>query len=277
VTTVELHAEVTGRPDGPALLLGGPIGSTLSIWDSALPALAGRFRVIRYDHRGHGRSPVPPGPYSIDDLGTDVLALLDRLGVERAHYCGASMGGMVGLWLAAHAPDRIDRLVGCNTSARLGPPQMWADRAAAVTADGTGAIVDAALARWYTPDFAAARPDVLEHTRTMIESIPPAGYAGCCAVIEHMDLVPVLGRITAPTLVIAGTDDPSTPPEHGEQIAAGVPGARLVVLPGVAHMAIVQQPDAVTGLVADHLAGAAGPARPAGPPGPVAAGGPDDR
>lgn len=270
MTAVELHAEVTGRADGPALLLAGPIGSTVSIWDSALPALAERYRVIRYDHRGHGGSPVPAGPYTIDDLGVDVLALLDRLGVQRAHYCGVSMGGMVGLWLAAHAPDRVDRLVGCCTSARLGPPQMWAERAAAVRAAGTAAIVAAVLGRWFTPDFAAARPDVLDRVRAMIESIPPEGYAGCCAAIEQMDLVPVLGRVRAPTLVIAGADDPSTPPEHGAQIAAGVPGARLVVLPAVAHMPIVQQPDAVTDLVLGHLA--AGDAGDGGEPAATAAG-----
>jgi 3-oxoadipate enol-lactonase len=210
--TVALHATVDGPEGAPTLLLGPSLGSTTELWRPQLAALAGRYRVIRYDHRGHGGSPVPPGPYRIDELGRDVLALMDRLGLARTHLGGTSLGGMVGMWVAEHAPDRVDRLLLACTSARLGPPELWAGRAASVRASGMASIADAVLERWFTPQFAAARPDVVGAARDMLLATPPEGYAGCCAAIETMDLVPDLGRIAAPTLVIAGGADPAIPP-----------------------------------------------------------------
>ncbi|MCG5214548.1 3-oxoadipate enol-lactonase [Streptosporangium sp. KLBMP 9127] len=248
------HHEILGDPGAPALVLASSLGTTSSMWDPQAD-LADRFRVIRYDHRGHGRSAVPAGPYTLADLGGDVLDLLDRLGVERAHFAGLSLGGMVGMWLASHAADRIDRLALLCTSARLGPAQMWTDRADAVLRDGTASLADAAVTRWFTPGFRERRPDVAGSYRTMVAETSDAGYAACCLAIRDMDLTDDLAGISAPTIVIAGEDDPATPADpHGRAIAAGVSGARLVMVPG-AHLASVEQPDLVSGLLLDHLTG----------------------
>jgi 3-oxoadipate enol-lactonase len=252
MTPIDVHHEVTGPDDAPTLVLSNSLGSTTAMWDPQVPTLAERLRVVRYDHRGHGGSPVPPGPYELADLGADALALLDRLGVQRAHWCGLSLGGMVGMWLAINAPERIDRLVLCCTSAQLGPPSMWADRAATVRAEGVEAIADAGIGRWLTPGFIERAPAATAAVRAMLAATPAEGYAACCSAIEHMDLVPELGAIRAPTLVIAGTQDPATPPEHGERIAAGIPGAHLEMV-DAAHLATIEQPAAMTRFVAGHL------------------------
>jgi 3-oxoadipate enol-lactonase len=253
VSTVEVAFELIGRADAPPLLLSNSLGSTTAMWDRQTPVLAERWHVVRYDHRGHGRSPVPPGPYALADLGADALALLDRLEAERVHWCGLSLGGMVGMWLALNAPERIDRLVLCCTSAKLGPPSMWAERAATVRAHGVEAIADAGIGRWLTEGFIAREPRITAEVRAMLAATPAEGYAGCCAAIEHMDLLDRLGEIRAPTLVVAAAQDPATPPEHGERIANAVPGARFALLEDAAHLAAVEQPDAVTDLIAGHL------------------------
>jgi 3-oxoadipate enol-lactonase len=245
---------VDGPADAPVLLLAGPIGGTGELWELQLPALAQRFRVIRPDHRGHGRSPVPPGPYRLDDLAADTLALLDRLGAERVHFAGLSLGGMVGMWLAQNAPERIDRLALLCTSALLGPPQMWAERAATALSEGLGPLADATIGRWFTPGYPAREPERAARVRAIVAATPPVGYAGCCAAIEKMDLRAGLGAIRAPTLVIAGTDDPSTTPEHLRLIADGIPGSRYVQLDDCAHLPTVEQPIPVTDLLLDHFA-----------------------
>ena len=255
MSTIAVHHRVDGPPDAPALLMINSLGADLSMWEPQLPALTARFRVIRYDARGHGRSPVPPGRYALADLGRDALDLLDRLGVARAHVCGLSLGGMTAMWLAAHAPGRVDRLVLLCTSALLGPPSGWAGRAAEVRAEGTGAVADAVLARWLTPAYAAAHPGELRRLRDMVAATPPIGYAGACAAIEEMDLRPDLPGIVAPTLVVAGADDPATPPEHGAAIAAGVPGARLELVAGAAHLASWEQAETVNRLILEALDG----------------------
>jgi len=248
-----LHHELSGPEAGPPLLLGGSLGATLKTWDGQLP-LAERFRLVRFDHRGHGASPVPPGPYEIADLGRDVLALMDALGFERASYCGLSIGGMAGIWLGANAPDRIDRLVLMCTSAHLPPAAAWRERAAAVRAAGSVAgIADGVVERWLTPDFAAEHPEVRADLRGMLAAAPADGYAWCCGAIERMDLRPALARIRAPTLVISGSEDPATPPEHQRLIADGIPDARHEAIGPAAHLAAVQQPDAVNRLILDHL------------------------
>jgi 3-oxoadipate enol-lactonase len=254
MSTVALHHEIAGPPDAPVLLLGGSLGTTLELWDAQAPALAQRLRVVRFDTRGHGRSPVPPGPYEIADLAGDVLALMDHLGVARASYCGLSIGGMIGMWLAAHAPARIERLALLCTSAHLPPAAGWADRAARVRAAGTTeAVADAVVERWLTPADAEARPDVRAWLRAMLAAQPPDGYAACCGAIERMDLRGDLGAIRAPTLVVAAADDPATPPEHARLIAAGIAGSRLEVLEDAAHLANVQRAGAVNRLLLDHL------------------------
>ena len=246
---------VDGPENAPVLVLGNSLGTTTAMWEPQLPALARRFRVVRYDHRGHGDSPVPDGPYRLSSLGADLLALLDALGHRRVHLAGLSLGGMVTMWLAAHAPERVDRIALLCTSARLGPPQMWEQRAETVRTQGVEAIGDVMVGRWFTPEFAATRPDVVAWARKLLTETPAAGYAGCCAAIQTMDLLAELGSITAPALVIAGARDPATPPEHAERIAAGIAGARLEIVPDAAHLANIERPEAVTGLLLEHFGG----------------------
>src|SRR5205085_944703 len=189
-------------------------------WEPQVPALGRTHRVVRYDMRGHGGSPVPPSPYTIADLGGDVVALLDRLGIERASLVGVSLGGMVSMWLAANRPERIDRLVLCSTAPYLGPPEAWAERAALVLDEGAEAVADAVVARWFSAEYAAAHPDVVGAVRADLAATPAEGYAACCGALEHMDLRADLARIAAPTLVIVGADDPVTTPALMRPIAA---------------------------------------------------------
>ena len=253
MSAVEVHAAVDGPAGAPVVLLTGSLGSDLSMWDAQVPALAERFRVVRYDARGHGRSPVPPGPYALDDLVDDAVALLDRLDVERAHVVGLSLGGMTALRLAAREPHRVDRLAVLCTSALLGPASAWAERAELVRAQGTAAVAEAVVDRWFTPALRAADPGLVQRMRQMVADTPAEGYAACCAAIETMDLRADLPRIAAPTLAVAGADDPATPPEHLAAVASGVPGGRLLVLPQAAHLASVEQAAAVNAALLAHL------------------------
>jgi len=253
MTPVDVHFAANGPTDAPVLVLSPSLGSTLGMWDPQVAALAERFRVIRYDPRGHGRSPVPPGPYEISDFADDVVRLLDRQGVDRAHYCGLSMGGMVGISLAADHPDRVHRLVLCCTTAQFPSPQPWVERAATVRANGTAAIAGAVVERWLTPGFAASHPAVVARLRSMIEQTDDEGYAACCGAIERMDLRSALPRITAPTLVVAGEQDPAAPPELLQGIATAIPGARLEVLSPAAHLANIEQAEPLTRLLLGHL------------------------
>lgn len=255
MSTVPLHRVVDGPADGPVVVFGGSLGSDLRMWEPQVAPLVERgFRVVRYDARGHGASPVPPGPYELEDLGADVVALLDELGVARAHFVGLSLGGMTGMWLGVHAPHRIASLVLCCTSAKLGPPSMWAERARTVRAEGTAAVAEAGVTRWLTPAYLERHPDRAEFLRAMIAAVPAEGYAACCGVIERMDLLELLPKISAPTLVIAGADDPATSPgEHARPIAEGIPGARLEVVANAAHLGSYERPAEFTRLILDHL------------------------
>jgi 3-oxoadipate enol-lactonase len=254
VSVVELHHEQSGPPDAAVVLLGPSLGTTLDMWSPALPRLADRWRVVRFDHRGHGRSPVPDGPYELADLGGDVLGLLDRLGLDRVSYVGTSLGGMIGLWLAVNAPARIDQLVCVCSSAYLPPPQAWAARAASVREGGSvAAVADAVLGRWFTPDYAQRYTDVIAWMGTMLRESPVEGYAASCEAIERMDLRDDLARITAPTLAIGAAEDQAIPPEHSRAIAAGVPAARLEVLAHGAHLAAIECADEVDALINRHL------------------------
>jgi 3-oxoadipate enol-lactonase len=249
-----LHSETAGPADAATLVMGGSLGTSLAMWDGQL-ALAERFRLVRHDHRGHGRSPVPPAPYEIADMGGDVLALLDALGIERASYCGLSIGGMVGMWLGANAPERIERLVLICTSAHLPPASGWADRAAAVREAGTvEAVADAVVERWLTPGYAEKRPELVAELRAMLVATDAEGYAASCGAIERMDLRDGLAHIAAPTLVISGANDAAAPPEHQRLIADAIPGARLETVEPAAHLAAVERPAVVNELIAAHLA-----------------------
>lgn len=236
----------TGADDAPILLVGPSLGTTLHMWDPQLDALAERFHVLRYDHLGHDGSPVPPGPYTVDQLADEVLALVSEIG--RFSYLGLSLGGMVGMVIAARHPDRVERLALMCTSAHLPPESNYRDRAATVRAQGTAAVADAVVSRWFTPAFTGTEPYT-----AMLAATPDEGYAGCCEAIAAMDIRSRLPAITAPTLVIAGALDPATPPEHGKLIADTIPDARLTVVPEAAHLANVERPAEVTGLLLDHL------------------------
>lgn len=240
-------------PDAPAVVLSNSLGSTRAMWDAQAGELARHFRVVRYDTRGHGESPVVDGPYAIDDLVDDVVALLDRLELARVHFVGLSLGGMTGMRLAAHHPERVDRLAVLCTSALLGPASAWHDRAALVRASGTGAVAEAVVGRWYTAGFHSREPSRIAAARAMVATTPDEGYASCCEAIATMDLTADLPGITALTLAIAGADDPATPPPHLSRIAGSVPGARLLVVPDSAHLANDEQPGVVTPALVAHL------------------------
>jgi 3-oxoadipate enol-lactonase len=244
---------VDGPDDAPALLLGPSLGTSTDVWDRNVPALSERFRVVRFDNRGQGRSPEPPGPYEIGDLGRDTVALMDRLGIARAAVGGVSLGGMVAMWMAAHAPERVDRVLPMCTSPYM-PQAPWAERAAAVRqANSTEPIADSVVQNWLTPGYASEHPDDREWLRGLLVASPPEGYASCCGAIERMDLREDLRQIDAPALIVSATDDPSTPPEHQRTIAELIPGARLETIPDAAHLANVQHPDTVNRLIIDFL------------------------
>ena len=249
----ELNYVTSGAQDAPVVVFTGSLGTDLAMWQTQSHRLAERFRTVRYDIRGHGGSEVPPGPYTIDELGSDLLALLDRLGIERAFLCGLSIGGMISMWAAVHAPERVERLVLCCTSALLGPPEGWHERAAVVRERGVEAIADAVLERWFTPGFAGDHPEVIERMRAQLIATPAEGYAGCCEAIAAMDLTGDLPRISAPTLVLAGAEDPATPPEHGRRIAELIGGARMEVVSPAAHLATVERPDLTTAMILRFL------------------------
>ena len=253
-TTVELYHVFEGPEDAPVLVMANSLGTTLRMWDDQAPQLREHFRLLRYDHRGHGGSPVPPGPYEIEDLGRDALSMLDRLGIERFAWCGLSIGGMVGMWLASEAPERVERLVLCCTSALLGPRELWDERIRVATQEGMDPLVESVIARWFTPEFFSSNPETVEKAARMLRGTDPEGYAGCCAAIRDMDLRSRLSGITAPTLIIAGTEDPATPPEHGELIRESIPGSEFEVLPEASHLANIERPEVVTRAILGHLA-----------------------
>ena len=252
MTAVAVHAVIEGPDDAPVVVLAGSLGSTLEMWDPQVPALVERFRVVRYDARGHGRSPVPQGPYSMDDLVDDVVALLDRLDVEIACFVGLSLGGMTGMRLAAREPGRVDRLALLCTAPLMeaGP---WKERAKAVRADGTGSIAPAIVTRWLTEGARASDPALVEWFEQMVAGTPDEGYAACCEAIAAMDLRTDLTRITAPTLVIGGADDPATPPQHQRDIADAVPGAELLIVEDAAHLASYERSATVNTALLRHL------------------------
>jgi 3-oxoadipate enol-lactonase len=252
--SIALHHEISGRDAGAPLVLAGSLGTTLAMWEPQLESLGAVARLIRIDHRGHGGSPVPDGPYEIADLGRDVLALLARLGLERVSFCGLSIGGMVGQWLAINAPERIERLILICTAAHVPGGAAFRDRARLVrSAGGPDVVADAVIGRWFTPAFAAAEPELVASYRAMISATPGEGYASCAEAVGALDVRAGLRRIRAPTLVISGAEDVSLPPQLGREIAGAVPGARFELLDPAAHLASVERADAVNDLIADHL------------------------
>jgi 3-oxoadipate enol-lactonase len=253
--SVAVSHELLGPPDGPPVILSCSLGTDRSMWDPQTPALVGRKRVVRYDLRGHGRSPAPAGPYAISDLGEDLLTLMDRLEIEQASLCGVSIGAMTSIWVAANAPERVRRLVLCCTSARFGPEaaEVYRARASTVREHTVDAVADGALERWFTPGFREAQPELMAQIRRGLTDTSSEGYAGCCEALAALDLHPVLGSISAPTLVIAGAEDPATPPDHGRAIADGIAGARFELIEGAAHLANIEKAEVVTPLITGFI------------------------
>lgn len=251
----ELHYQLDGPAEAPVLVLSNSLGTDLHMWDIQVPAFTQHFRVLRLDTRGHGKSLVTPGPYSIEQLGRDVIALLDALGIARAHFCGLSMGGLIGQWLGINAGQRLHRLVVCNTAARIGTPEVWNPRIETVLRDGAAAMValrDASIARWFTADFAAANPHQAKQITDMLAATSPEGYAANCAAVRDADLRGQLARIKVPTLVIAGTEDAVTPPAGGHFIQNHVQGAQYAEF-YAAHLSNVQAGAAFSDRVLDFL------------------------
>ena len=238
-----LSYRVDGDPHAGALLFSNSLGTTHAMWQPQLDALSSLFRVIRYDTRGHGASDAPAGEYTIDELGLDALAVLDAAGAPAAHICGLSLGGLTAMWLGVHAPDRVASLVLSSTAARIGNALLWQERIELVRTSGVASLADAAMGRWFTNRFRIAHPDVVARYHAMLASCQAQGYASCCAAIRDADLRAAIGTITAPTLLIAGTHDPVTPPADAEAIRTRIQAARVSFL-DAAHLSNVEQADA---------------------------------
>ncbi|MFF3597240.1 bifunctional 3-oxoadipate enol-lactonase/4-carboxymuconolactone decarboxylase PcaDC [Kitasatospora indigofera] len=253
MTQTLLHHRTDGPDGAPALLLGPSLGTSLAVWDPQVPELARRHRVIRYDLPGHGGTPADllPAGATVADLARLVLDLADHLGIDRFAHAGISLGGAIGTHLAVHHPERVSTLALVCSSARFGAPEDWWERARTVRDRGTGPVADTAATRWFTRAFRdtpVARDLVADH-----RAADPTGYAACCDALAAYDLRADLHRIDAPTLVVAGRDDPATPPAHGRELADHIPGATLLEIPDAAHLAGVEKPNAVLGALLDHL------------------------
>jgi 3-oxoadipate enol-lactonase len=252
VTPVELNHEVYGPPDAAPVVLVHSLGTALGLWDRLATELVERHRVVRLDLRGHGWSPAPHGPYTVDDLADDVVGLADQLHVDRFALVGLSIGGAVGQNLALREPQRLTALVACCTGPKLGDPADWRDRAARVRAEGMACLVESSIARWFTPTFAARHPEEVDRIVRMLLTTPPEGYAASCEAVAAFDLTDRLGDVRAPTRVIAGTHDPVAPPDLGQRMADAIPDADLVVL-DAGHLANVGLPERFNAAVLEHL------------------------
>jgi len=242
-----------GPPDAPVLVLPCSLGTTRELWEPQLGPFGRSFRLLRYEHRGHGPSPVPPGPYTVEQLARDALDLLDHLRLERVEWCGLSLGAMVGMWLGARVPERLQSLVLACTSARMGAPEAYRERATLVRERGIAPVADAVVARWFTAETVRRRPELAARFRRILISTPAEGYASCCEALADWDFRDELGAVDVPTLVLAGAEDGATPAGDTGLLAAQIRGARLVVLEGAAHLANLDRPREFTETVLEHV------------------------
>ncbi|MDU0339121.1 3-oxoadipate enol-lactonase [Bosea rubneri] len=250
----DFHIRIDGDERAPVLLLSNSLGTNLSMWDPQIPEWSKHFRVVRYDSRGHGLSPAPDKPYSIAMLADDALAILDTLGIDKAHWCGLSKGGMVGQWLATHHGDRLGRVVLANTAARMGPPELWDGRIDTVRKHGMSVLVQPTLERWFTPEFRDSAKETVAKVSEMLATTPPLGYANCCGAIRDMDQRETIRAVRNPVLVVIGARDPATPPATGYEMADAIPGAQRIEL-AAAHLSNLEQPEAFGRAVTDFLKG----------------------
>lgn len=247
-----LNYEIDGRSAAPVLVLSHSLGTNLTMWEPQITPLTRLFRVLRYDSRGHGQSVVAPGPYTIELLARDLLALLDHVGANRAHFCGLSMGGMIGLWLGINEPRRLNKLVLCNTAALIGPAERWDKRIEDVRQRGLEAIAGEVLEVWFSSSFRERAPETIDHMRQMLTQTSPDGYVASCAAIRDADLRSGVSRVRVPTLVVAGARDSGTPPSAGLYIADRVERGRYVEL-NAAHLSNIEAPDRFTAAVTEFL------------------------
>ena len=237
--TVRLHYDLAGPDDAPVVVFSNSLGANLSMWDAQFPEFSRRYRVLRYDTRGHGESSLPPGPHTLASVADDVLALLDYLAISVASFCGLSLGGMTGMWLARHSPERIHRLIACSAAAKIGTKESWDARIDLVRREGMQAVAPGILDRWFTPAFHTSAPGAVASVRRTVEEAPVDGYSAGCAVVRDADLGECLSGIHIPTLIANGTSDPVTPPTDGQFLAAHIPGARYSEFAG-AHLFTVE-------------------------------------
>jgi 3-oxoadipate enol-lactonase len=250
-----IHVEIEGPQDAPILMLSNSLGTTLQMWNPQVPAFTRRFRLVRFDRRGHGKSGIPPGPYAMERLGRDVLAIMDALGIRKANWCGLSMGGMEGMWLGANAPDRFERLVLANTSSYFADKAGWNERLRIVREKGVAAFAPANMERWFTKGFRERAPQTIAWIAEMFSATPLEGYIACGAAVRDMDHREILSQIRVPTLVIIGQHDPATTPEAGEFVRGRIPGAKVALL-DAAHLSNVEQPEEFNQAVLRFLGGA---------------------
>ena len=248
-----IHYALSGRQSASTLVLSNSLGTTFSRWDPQLAEFEKHFSVLRYDTRGHGRSAVPPGPYTFDQLGGDVVALLDALKFDSAHFCGLSMGGMTGLWLGLHTPNRLRKLIVSSASAKFGTTETWENRISAVRLGGMKSVAQQVVERWYTPEFRASNPKTARTTLQMLEAVPPEGYVACCAALRDTDLRETVSAIRTPTMIISGAKDPAATPDDGKYLANKIPGAQYLEL-AAAHLANVEASAKYTSAVVGFLA-----------------------
>lgn len=253
INGIVLHHQILGRGDGPALVFINSLGTDFRIWQDVVPAFMDRFRIVLYDKRGHGLSDAPPAPYSLDDHADDLIALLDHLKIEKAALVGLSVGGMISQRIAVRAPERVQAITLCCTAAKIGTPELWAERIAAVEDGGIDPIADNVLQRWFTPLYRETRADEVAGWRNMLVRTPAHGYAGTCAAIRDADLRPDAGRIKAPTLCVAGDQDGSTPADVVKGMAELIPGARFALIDGAGHIPCVEKPAVLSKLISQHL------------------------
>lgn len=250
---INVHYHLAGPVGAPVVMLSNSLGTSLAIWDPQIEALAQHFRVLRYDMRGHGLTDCPAGTYTIDQLSGDVVALIAALKLDSVHFCGLSIGGLIGQRLAAAAPQRVKSLILCDTAPRIGPPQMWDDRIAAIRKGGMAVIAEGTMQRWFTPRFHTEHPAELAGIRNMLVRTTAEGYIGCSLAIRDAELGPDDRKITCPTLVVVGEADPATPPSAAREIAAAIKGARLELIANAAHIVTIEQPAALNRLLAGFL------------------------
>lgn len=253
---VSLLVTQAGAADHPALMFSNSLGTTHRMWDAVVAELGAEYRCIRYDTRGHGASTNAARPFEIADLAADAVAIMDALGLEKVHFVGLSLGGMTGQALAIHYPERLSSLALLATTAFMPSAQAWLDRAALVRQQGMGAILEATLLRWFTPGFLAQNPPVIARIADDFRAIDPHGYAACCEAIARMDLRGGLGTIRTPTLILAGAQDPATPPALSEALHAAIAKSQIRVLDPAAHLLATEQPQDVAHALSRHVAAA---------------------